>query len=41
MIEYDCEQCRGTGIGQIGDPKVSRCTSCNGRGYFIEEDDAE
>ena len=40
--EYcDCETCQGTGIGQYGDPNTSRCSDCNGRGYFIFEEDED
>jgi DnaJ-class molecular chaperone len=34
---YDCETCQGTGIGQYGDPNTSKCSACNGIGYFKEE----
>ena len=27
-----CTLCRGTGIGQYGDPNTSRCTRCHGTG---------
>lgn len=30
--ERDCHLCRGTGIGQHGDPDTSRCVSCGGSG---------
>lgn len=32
--KIDCQTCRGTGIGQHGDPDTSRCGDCHGRGYF-------
>lgn len=38
-VTYDCATCQGTGIGQHGDPNTSRCSDCNGRGYFTEEDE--
>ncbi len=39
-----CTLCEGTGIGQFGDPDISRCTICKGRGYVLdgrEEDDRD
>ena len=30
----DCLDCEGTGIGKMGDPNSSRCSTCKGRGYF-------
>ena len=40
--EYcDCETCQGTGIGQYGDPNTSRCSACNGRGYFTFKEDED
>jgi DnaJ-class molecular chaperone len=27
-----CRTCRGTGIGQYGDPNTSRCYACGGSG---------
>lgn len=36
-VTYDCATCQGTGIGKYGDPNTSRCSDCNGRGYFVEE----
>ena len=44
----DCQDCEGTGIGRFGDPNISKCTTCLGRGYLIDDpnydddyDDAE
>lgn len=31
-LDDDCRLCRGTGIGQFGDPATSRCQSCGGSG---------
>ena len=48
FIDNDCPSCLGTGIGRHGDPSASRCMSCMGRGYLIDDpnfdddyDDAE
>ena len=29
----NCYECRGTGIGQHGDPDTSKCGACKGRGW--------
>lgn len=36
-----CALCRGTGIGQFGDPNTSKCSRCHGRGVIITERDEE
>ena len=37
MAKQDCNRCAGTGIGQHGPIDTSRCSSCNGTGYFDPE----
>ena len=40
QVQIDCPACTGHGIGQWG--AESRCTRCNGRGYFnIDTEDPE
>lgn len=34
-----CELCRGTGIGQHGDPDTSKCHRCGGSGVRREDDE--
>lgn len=34
-----CPLCRGTGIGQFGDPDTSKCHRCNGSGVRREADE--
>lgn len=35
-----CGTCRGSGIGQSGDPEKSRCHSCGGSGVHRPEEEA-
>jgi hypothetical protein len=35
----ECGTCRGTGIGQFGDPNTSKCHCCGGRG--VPRDDRD
>ena len=37
----DCSLCLGTGIGQTGDPSVSKCGACGGRGYHLPEPEGD
>ena len=37
--DNECCTCRGTGIGQFGDPDTAKCHSCGGRGWHLHDAD--